>query len=62
MLSSPQVIPIPGSSKAERVKDNVHAATIQLSDDELKALNSLQSGFEVKGGRYPAMAEPHLMQ
>jgi pyridoxine 4-dehydrogenase len=48
-----QVIPIPGSSNAKRVKQNTEAAEIKLSDEDLKEINRILQSFEIKGGRYP---------
>jgi pyridoxine 4-dehydrogenase len=48
-----QVIPIPGSSNAKRVKQNTEAADIKLSEEDLKEINRILAEFEPKGGRYP---------
>ena len=48
-----QVIPIPGSSNAKRVKQNTEAADIKLTDEDLKVINKILEEFEPKGGRYP---------
>jgi aryl-alcohol dehydrogenase-like predicted oxidoreductase len=45
------VIPIPGSTRAERVEENAAAASIALSPDELDALDAV--GTAVAGNRYP---------
>jgi aryl-alcohol dehydrogenase-like predicted oxidoreductase len=44
------VVPIPGSTRAERVEENAGAVHIQLSQDELAALDRLAPG--VAGERY----------
>lgn len=56
-----QTIPIPGSSKAERVKSNAKAAEIKLGEDDLKEVNRILSTFEPVGGRYPKHAEGVLV-
>jgi pyridoxine 4-dehydrogenase len=48
-----QIIPIPGSSNAKRVKQNTESADIKLSEDDLKEINRILQSFEIKGGRYP---------
>jgi len=58
----PYNIPIPGSSNVERVKQNVSAANITLSEAELSNINEILDKFEVKGTRYPAQAMGHLMR
>jgi aryl-alcohol dehydrogenase-like predicted oxidoreductase len=45
------VVPIPGSTRAERVEENAGAADVQLSADDLAALDRLAPG--VAGERYP---------
>src|SRR3954468_21370271 len=47
----PDVIPIPGSTRPERVEENAAAASITLSPDELGALDAV--GAAVAGNRYP---------
>jgi aryl-alcohol dehydrogenase-like predicted oxidoreductase len=47
----PDVIPIPGSTRPERVEENAAAASITLSPDELEALDAV--GAAVAGDRYP---------
>jgi hypothetical protein len=49
-----QNIPIPGSSKPERVKDNAEAANITLTEEDLKGINDTLAKFELKGGKYPS--------
>lgn len=48
----PTIIPIPGSSSAERVKEN--ATIIDLTNDDLKEIERLLASFPVTGDRYPA--------
>ncbi|KAK5114939.1 hypothetical protein LTR62_002098 [Meristemomyces frigidus] len=46
----PTIIPIPGSTTTERVRENV--GTIELSENDVKEIDSLLAGFEVRGDRY----------
>ena len=45
------IVPIPGSTRPERVEENAAAATITLSADEIAALDAV--GTAVAGDRYP---------
>ena len=45
------IIPIPGSTRVERVEENAAALSITLSPEELEALDSV--GLAVAGNRYP---------
>lgn len=47
----PLVIPIPGATTSERVIQN--AKVLELTDEELKEIESTLSKFEVAGDRYP---------
>jgi pyridoxine 4-dehydrogenase len=47
----PKIIPIPGTTKAERVRENANA--VQPSDEEMNEINILLQTCEVKGDRYP---------
>ncbi|KAF7344497.1 Aldo/keto reductase [Mycena sanguinolenta] len=46
----PHVIPLPGSSTASRTLENCEAGEIELSAEEMAAMNAMAAG-EVKGGR-----------
>ncbi|KAK0563477.1 hypothetical protein OC861_004779 [Tilletia horrida] len=48
------LVPIPGTTKAERVKENMAATEIKLSEDEVEKLNSIFTSLDVAGHRYPA--------
>ncbi|KAK0562228.1 hypothetical protein OC861_005428 [Tilletia horrida] len=50
------LISIPGSSKPERVKENMAATKIQLSEDEIEKLKSTFASLGVSGERYAAHA------
>ncbi|GAA6021327.1 hypothetical protein JCM10207_002698 [Rhodosporidiobolus poonsookiae] len=47
-----KIIPLPGSTKTERVKQAAEAANIQLSDADLKEIRETIESFDVKGVRY----------
>lgn len=56
--SYPEIIPIPGATKEERVLEN--AKEITLSNDELVEIDSILKKFEVKGDRYGGPAKSHM--
>ncbi|OZJ06785.1 hypothetical protein BZG36_00404 [Bifiguratus adelaidae] len=60
VLSHEGVMVIPGATKVERIQENMQAASVHLSSQELAEIKSLLDAFEVKGGRYNAHAEAHL--
>jgi aryl-alcohol dehydrogenase-like predicted oxidoreductase len=51
LAQGPDVVPIPGSTRAERVEENAAAVHVQLSREELTALEALAPA--VAGERYP---------
>jgi len=48
----PNVVPLPGSSKASRVKENLDAGKIRFTEEELKEINEVLANHPVKGARY----------
>nr|XP_031859161.1 uncharacterized protein CI109_005357 [Kwoniella shandongensis]KAA5526233.1 hypothetical protein CI109_005357 [Kwoniella shandongensis] len=57
---SPTTIPIPGSSNPDRIKENISAANVKFSSDELKTIDDFLAKFEVQGTRYPGAALTQL--
>jgi len=54
------IIPIPGATTSQRVKENMAAVDVQLTEVELAAINKFVETTEVKGGRYAAAHEASL--
>jgi aryl-alcohol dehydrogenase-like predicted oxidoreductase len=54
LAQKPWIVPIPGTRKLERLEENLGAADIELSREELNDLNDALSKIEVLGDRYPA--------
>ncbi|KAI5369317.1 Putative NADP-dependent oxidoreductase domain-containing protein [Septoria linicola] len=54
----PKFVPIPGASSSERVKENL--VEVELSDADVKEIDSLIAGATVAGGRYGEHAGGHL--
>jgi aryl-alcohol dehydrogenase-like predicted oxidoreductase len=53
LAQQPWIVPIPGTTKRHRLEENLGAATIQLSADELREIDRAASQIEVHGARYP---------
>jgi aryl-alcohol dehydrogenase-like predicted oxidoreductase len=47
------IAPIPGTTKQHRLEENLGAAGIQLSADDLREIDRAASQIEVQGARYP---------
>ena len=54
LAQKPWIVPIPGTTKMLRLKENLGAAEIELADGELRDLNAALEKIEIAGDRYPA--------
>ncbi|WP_326556537.1 aldo/keto reductase [Micromonospora sp. NBC_01796] len=57
LAQQPWIVPIPGTTKPHRLDENLAAADIDLSPDELAEIDSAASTIQVQGGRYSDAAE-----
>jgi aryl-alcohol dehydrogenase-like predicted oxidoreductase len=57
LAQKPWIVPIPGTTKAHRLKENLGAAEIELSQAELAEIETAAAKIEVVGGRYPERLE-----
>jgi aryl-alcohol dehydrogenase-like predicted oxidoreductase len=53
----PWIVPIPGTTKLQRLEENVGAVEIELTRDDLREIESAASQIEVQGARYPEHME-----
>lgn len=53
LAQKPWIVPIPGTTKLHRLKENLGASDVELSAADLKEIESAFSGIEVQGERYP---------
>jgi aryl-alcohol dehydrogenase-like predicted oxidoreductase len=58
LAQKPWIVPIPGTTKLHRLEENVGAAAVELSTDELGSIEAALQQIKVAGDRYPA----HLQQ
>jgi len=54
LTQRPWIVPIPGTSKAHRLRENLGAAEIELSSTDLARIGEALSRIQVQGDRYPA--------
>jgi aryl-alcohol dehydrogenase-like predicted oxidoreductase len=57
LAQKPWIVPIPGTTKAHRLKENLGAAEIALSPAELADIDEAAARIEVVGARYPERLE-----
>jgi aryl-alcohol dehydrogenase-like predicted oxidoreductase len=60
MAQKPWIVPIPGTTKLHRLEENIGAAAVELSDDNLRDIDSTLSTIAVQGDRYPAHLEARV--
>jgi aryl-alcohol dehydrogenase-like predicted oxidoreductase len=53
LAQKPWIVPIPGTTKLHRLEENLGAASLELSPEELREITSAASKIEVQGARYP---------
>jgi aryl-alcohol dehydrogenase-like predicted oxidoreductase len=53
LAQKPWIVPIPGTTKLHRLEENIGAAAIELTPDDLRELESTASKIPVQGARYP---------
>ena len=52
LAQKPWIVPIPGTTKVHRLEENLGAATVELTADDLRAIESASAGITVHGERY----------
>ena len=53
LAQKPWIVPIPGTTKVSRLEENLGGATLQLTADDVRALNEASSAIKIAGERYP---------
>jgi aryl-alcohol dehydrogenase-like predicted oxidoreductase len=53
LAQRPWIVPIPGTRRLDRLEENLGAADVELSDDDLGEIGAAAAGIEVQGARYP---------
>jgi aryl-alcohol dehydrogenase-like predicted oxidoreductase len=57
LAQKPWIVPIPGTTKLVRLDENIGAAAIELTSDDLREIDSAASKIAVQGARYPENLE-----
>jgi len=57
LAQKPWIVPIPGTTKLARLEENIGAAAITLTSDDLREIDSAASKIQVHGARYPEHLE-----
>ena len=57
LAQKPWIVPIPGTTKQHRLEENIGAASVELSPDDLRDIDRAASQITVQGARYPEHLE-----
>ena len=57
LAQRPWIVPIPGTTRLERLEENIAAVAIELTDDDLAEINRAAAQITLQGGRYPEKLE-----
>jgi aryl-alcohol dehydrogenase-like predicted oxidoreductase len=57
LAQKPWIVPIPGTTKLNRLDENLGAIAIELTADDLREIESAASKIKVEGARYPERME-----
>jgi aryl-alcohol dehydrogenase-like predicted oxidoreductase len=53
LAQKPWIVPIPGTTKLHRLEENIGAAAVELTPEDLRQLETAASKIAVQGARYP---------
>jgi len=57
LAQKPWIVPIPGTTRLERLKENIGAADINSTHEELKEIETTSSLIKIQGARHPEAVE-----
>jgi aryl-alcohol dehydrogenase-like predicted oxidoreductase len=57
LAQKPWIVPIPGTTKLHRLDENIGAAAVELTPDDLLEIDSATSKIMIQGARYPERLE-----
>lgn len=57
LAQKPSIAPIPGTTKLNRLQENIGAASVELSSNDLQEIETAVSNIQIQGHRYTAQAQ-----
>src|SRR5580698_7303187 len=57
LAQKPWIVPIPGTTKLNRLEENIAAVPVQLTPEDLRDIDAAASKIKVEGDRYPERLE-----
>ena len=58
LAQKPWIVPIPGTTKLERLDENIGAVDVELTAGDLHEIEQAAARIKVQGNRYPEKLEP----
>jgi aryl-alcohol dehydrogenase-like predicted oxidoreductase len=60
LAQKPWIVPIPGTTKVHRLKEDLGAAAMELNEEDLHSIRDALAAIRVHGDRYPARLVAHV--
>ena len=60
LYQKPWIVPIPGTTKLHRLEENLGAASVELTPDDLREIEEAVAKITVRGDRYPARLQQRV--
>jgi len=60
LAQKPWIVPIPGTTKLHRLEENLGAADLELTPDDLSKIKQALDAVEITGDRYPAALQARV--
>jgi aryl-alcohol dehydrogenase-like predicted oxidoreductase len=57
LTRKPWIVPIPGTTKLNRLEENIGAASVELTASDVSEIENAAAGIEIQGARYPEQLE-----
>ena len=57
LAQKPWIVPIPGTSKLQRLQENIGGASLLLTDGDMDGINAALATIKISGDRYPAQMQ-----
>ena len=57
LARKPWIVPIPGTTRLDRLEENIGSVTVELSADDVRAIEDASAVIKIQGARYPASQE-----
>jgi aryl-alcohol dehydrogenase-like predicted oxidoreductase len=60
LVQKPWIVPIPGTTRLDRLKENLGSASVELSEVDLQEIEAATAKFTEQADRYPAAWQKYI--